>query len=365
MMCSTEGISSKALLLGLPNELLFEVASHLYVFKDLNSLVRTSRFFHEMFNPQLYRRAVAAKQNIVRDNVVARVLLGCRLASLTLLLDHGLSVNHIGQFPGDLGDETMLRFLCSRYDTGPRTPLARLLIQRGADIEAKDSIASATLLHTAAKYNNCGIAALLLTHQNSPDVNAADKYGRTPLHYASKHGREIIELLIAHGAAVDSRDDIGRTPLHWAIHGRNYELVPTLLAHGADGGSRNNFGETLLHRHASAWFENSSQHHKVAKLLLEHGALVNATDEGGLTPLHWVWINRPAWNNGFTMAKFLLENGADVNAISNRGLSPLQYALSASQYDRGAMVALLLEHGADVSGLSKEERRYCHGLCGP
>jgi hypothetical protein len=53
----------------LPNELFLEVASHLKSFKDLNSLVRTSRFFHGMFNIQLYRRAVAADRRVL-DGIV-------------------------------------------------------------------------------------------------------------------------------------------------------------------------------------------------------------------------------------------------------------------------------------------------------
>jgi hypothetical protein len=59
------------------------VASHLKSFKDLNSLARTSRFFHMMFNPHLYRRAIAADR-IVLDGIVGWVLSGHRLASLRL-----------------------------------------------------------------------------------------------------------------------------------------------------------------------------------------------------------------------------------------------------------------------------------------
>jgi hypothetical protein len=131
-MCSTEGISCKSPLLGLANELFFEVASHLNQFKDLNSLARTSRFFHRMFNPQLYRRAVAADHSVL-NRIVSRVLNAssdsrCRLASLTLLLDHGLSVDHAGKFYGELRAETMLGYLCTRDETDTTISLARLLI---------------------------------------------------------------------------------------------------------------------------------------------------------------------------------------------------------------------------------------------
>jgi ankyrin repeat protein len=357
-MCSTEGISSKSgsisPLLKLPNELFFEVASHLKSFKDVNSLARTSCFLHGIFNPHLYRRAVTANR-IVRDRIVGSVLSRHPPASLALLLDNGLSVNHAGQFPGGIGKEAMLRFLC-RLGQERSVPLARLLIQRGADIEEKDSKAQ-TLLHITAMSNNCGIAALFLAQPDGPGVNAEDKFGRTPLHYVSSHGHEMIKLLIAHGAAVDARDWGNSTPLYWALLRKNFDIVPTLLAHGSDGGARIGSGETLLH-YVSACFSNSE--HKVAKLLLEHGAQVNATDLSGRTPLHWVFEAhsgeaRLALNGYHPMAKFLLEKGADVNAISNDGLSPLQRALS--RYSDEATLAILLKHGADVKVLSKEERR--------
>jgi ankyrin repeat protein len=361
-MCSTEGISCKSPLLGLPNELFLEVASHLNRFKDLNSLARTSRFFHGMFNPQLYRRAVAANHSVL-NRIVDWVLKAssdsrCRLASLTLLLDHGLSVNHTGRFCGQRCVETMLGYLCTRYepyDLDTTTSLARLLIQRGADIEAKDSIRSQTLLHKAARRSsNCEIVALMLSHHDGAGVNAADMDGRTPLHHASIswRGDEMAKLLIAYGAAVDARDKYGITPLYWAISDGYFNIAQTLLAHGADGSVPDSEGKSLLH-YAAACFD--SQQHNLVKSLLENGALVNGTDVNGKTPLHYVWEDRLAKDNGLFMAKFLLENGADVNAVSNDGLTPLRYTFSRRYGD--SVVALMLEHGADVSVLSKEERR--------
>jgi ankyrin repeat protein len=47
------------------------------------------------------------------------------------------------------------------------------------------------------------------------DVNAKDKYGRTPLDEAARKGhKEIAKLLIAEGADVNAKDQWGRTPLH-------------------------------------------------------------------------------------------------------------------------------------------------------
>jgi hypothetical protein len=185
----------------LPNELFLEVASHLKSFKDLNALVRTSRFFHGMFNTDLYRRAVAV-DSTVRDDIVGWVLRRCRLASLTLLLDNGLSVNHTGRFFSRyFYEETMLFTLCRLVDQERSVPLARMLIQRGADIEKKN-VYSDTVLLWAIWHDNYEITALLLAH--GADLNVMDRWGKTPLHIASSQSdARMINLLVAHGATVD------------------------------------------------------------------------------------------------------------------------------------------------------------------
>jgi ankyrin repeat protein len=339
-MSPTDGKGSKSRLMTLPNELFIEVASHLDSFKDLNSLVRTSRFFHTMFNPHLYRLAVAA-DDAVLDVIVGWVLRRCRLASLTLLLDHGLSVNHMVHTVG-IFKETMLHLLCEVDDQERSAALAQLLIQRGANMAAK-------VLHEAIAYDNCEIAAVFLA--NGADSNAANNLGYTPLYIAigrAKNAR-MVNLLIAHGAAIDARNEDGDTPLLSAVREENYDVIPVLLAHGADGAAHNNYGETTLH-YASTW--RDSDHHELAKDLLEHGAVVNATDMMGKTPLHWLI----EYHQGacLLMAKLLLENGADVNAVSNDGLSPLQLALSGECSPE--VLALLFKHWCRCQ-LNREESR--------
>ena len=65
------------------------------------------------------------------------------------------------------------------------------------------------------------------------DVNARDKFGRTPLHTA-KNG-EVAKALIEAGADVNARDKSGRTPLHTCD---DEEIAKILIAHGADSNAR-------------------------------------------------------------------------------------------------------------------------------
>ena len=89
--------------------------------------------------------------------------------------------------------------------------IAKLLIDKGADINAGDA-AGETPLHFAAANGQREVAKLLI--DKGAKVSAATKFGGTPLHRAAKMGhREIAELLLDKKAEVNAKDASGRTPL--------------------------------------------------------------------------------------------------------------------------------------------------------
>jgi ankyrin repeat protein len=74
---------------------------------------------------------------------------------------------------------------------------------------------------------------------------------------------------------------------------------------------------------------------------VEHGAAIDATNDGGDTALHG------AASHGMdTVVRYLAEQGADVNAQNQRGQTPLDVAVySRERFERKSTVALLRSLG--------------------
>ena len=80
----------------------------------------------------------------------------------------------------------------------------------------------------------------------------------------------------------------------------------------------------------------------MSQLLIDFGANVNATNDGGENALHF------AAKNMFTQKEeidFLVNHGLDINGKDNRGWTPLHHAVYHGAYVRD--IKYLVEHGAD------------------
>jgi ankyrin repeat protein len=209
----------------------------------------------------------------------------------------------------------------------------RELLGRGANPNARERnrrSARWTALHYAAFYGYTEIARLLI--ERGARVNAGDRRGRRPIHLAVNRGHlEVVELLVESGARIDKIWGKG-TPLHYAVLRGDPEMVKLLLEKGANPNAQGKYGASPLHYATEV---------KVAEILLERGADINARDRRGQTPLHYAVLK-----NRQRMASFLIEKGADVNARDNRGRTPLHYAVLMKNKQ---LVELLLKAGTDVN----------------
>ncbi len=160
------------------------------------------------------------------------------------------------------------------------------------------------LLNPVEKKEYPSVAKLLI--DNGADVNAKDKHGATSLHWAALKGKYPLSvLLIEKGANVNagilSEDpDLGNTtPLHLAAKKGYVKIVKLLLSKGAEVDSNSKNGQTSLH--LAAFFG----HLNTVELLIEKGAEVNIKNNNDQTPLSLALEEK---NN--SISEFLLKKGA-------------------------------------------------------
>ena len=119
-----------------------------------------------------------------------------------------------------------------------------------------------------------------------------------------------------------------------AASNRNISEVENLLDRGADVNATDNGGSTALH-----WAAIRGPLEFV-KLLLDRGADVNATDRYGKTALHEV-VMLGDW----AIVKALVIAGANVDAANDEGVTPLEIAALWGFTD---IVKVLVKAGANV-----------------
>jgi hypothetical protein len=109
--------------------------------------------------------------------------------------------------------------------------ICRLLIDKGAQVNAKDSI-GCTPLHLAAWKGHIEILRPLC--DRGADIEARNQDGSRPLHYAVKYGHFPImkELIEVRNAGINARDDDGWTALREARHSNKAYIVSYLFSHG-------------------------------------------------------------------------------------------------------------------------------------
>eukprot|EP01132_Coremiostelium_polycephalum_P004253 gene4253-5323_t len=167
---------------------------------------------------------------------------------------------------------------------------------------------------------------------------------------------EMIQLLLEYyhsnqSDEINQIDTEGYTPLHVAVSTDcSDNMLIYLLKHPTiKVNVRNIDGNAPLHYFCQRFHSPECQ--KIAQLLFEKGAEVNAQNNNGETPLHKAIFNHSV---RLLMVYVLLKNNADVNIVNKAGESALHYAVRLGRLD---VLKILITAGADPLLLSTKEKK--------
>ena len=239
------------------------------------------------------------------------------------------------------------------------TEVARVLIEAGADVNARNTRTN-TVLHEAASNGHNDLVTLLLEH--GAEIDAFDEYEFTPLVGTAMQVDSRLDtciLLLDRGADLEGAGGTF-SPLCAAATTEEPVLVQFFLDRGAsvEGSPGIESPVRPLYSAAASVFPNVS----IMAILVSAGADVNGIGQDGsvngglVTALHGA-----AEHGNVEAARYVLEAGADIEARDDRGRTPLrrmvERRLLLIPEDRvevplrdfeARTLELLVEHAADL-----------------
>jgi ankyrin repeat protein len=191
------------------------------------------------------------------------------------------------------------------------------------------------LFFAASQGNNKHVESYIA---NGADVNYTDKHLKIPVIGIAimKGHTETVAILLEHGANPDSKINVEggyMRPLHWSMLVQQLPSAKVLVKNGANLGLTDSFGNTPLISAAS------NNYPAFAELYLSAGARVDQQDHKKRTALHWA-----VFSGNDNIARLLITHGADVNAVTSDRRTPLSIAKKKNDKQ---MVVLLRNAGAE------------------
>ena len=295
----------------------------------------------------------------------------------------------LANLPEEKADDSRYGLLVQMACMAGDQECVELLLQRGLDVNGLGNYYG-TALQAASRVGNIDMVQRLL--YSSADVNILQGVHGTALRAAVLGGHEdLVRNLIAHGADVNLRYiNRGMSILHLALESRNPTVFKTLLVAGAavntvianpqhiliaackhgdttlvelliaSGVDVNVLGTKPIQSHSIPDKEATplnaacaEGHLSVVRLLLDHGADIEKTNESSATPLMTA-----IHGENLSTVRLLLDAGANVNHAVNTTSVNVNHAdyvtpLSKAAEDCKLEIAeILLSAGAIIGGPS-------------
>jgi ankyrin repeat protein len=300
---------------------------------------------------------------------------------------------------------------------GGHVAAARVLLGRGATVDAREAWHGQTALMWAAGQGHPAMLRELLEHGANVNARSGEETwerqttaeprekwlppgGLTALLFAAREGcLDCVSVLVGAGADVNATTPDGLSPVLIALINGHYDVAGALVTAGTDPNLADYTGRTALYaaidfntmpnsnRPAPQVIENALSALDVARLLLEHGANANPQlqrlppyraklDRGndgmlgaGTTP-----FLRAAKAGDIAAMRLLLEHDADPTLSPTRsGINPLMAAAGLgtteqdttgrykSQAQAIEAIELLLARGLDLNATTTDGRTALHG----
>jgi uncharacterized protein len=207
--------------------------------------------------------------------------------------------------------------------SGDLDGLRRLLEQDSAASESRDAT-GVSLLMQALYRGQRDLAELIASKKKALDQFEAASLGRL-----DNLKKSIGEEIRRESTAINARSKDGFTALHFACYFGQPAAARVLIENGAavDAVAANPTQVMPLHSAASA------RNLEAVRLLLEHGAPVNARQQSG-----WVPIHAAAQNGDRLMVELLLKHGADPTLANADGKTPAAVARDKGHHEISALL---------------------------
>jgi ankyrin repeat protein len=177
----------------------------------------------------------------------------------------------------------------------------KVLVEHGADVNAKSDDLRTPLMIAARRNGAAAIVQYLLDHKANPNPNATPVTQSSPLLEALTSGdASIVEMLMRRGADAGATGEMGINMAGTLNCSKCFDLIVPKIK------DKQVFTAGLQFIAVYADL-------KSVRMMLDHGADVNAYDPLGRTPLMYAVISDAL---SLDVVKLLVDRGADVNAKS-------------------------------------------------